>query len=327
MPISTARQFFDDLVAGGTPAIEALVTSKKHENEWLDFKASSGDKEDKSTWSEAICGFGNNQGGVLIWGIDARKDSDGVDAASDLVPVANAAGHRSRLLELLRGAVEPPLLGVRIEAFYKTGDSGPGYVVCFIPESDTKPHRAELLKGKPYMIRISDAFINPSPSLLRTMFFPKSGPTLEVEVRPEWTPPEAILLNGRQEIEVRFEVTMQNTGISSAKNLYIKIEADPHTATVDTPWPRSKYEDQFRTGIEYPRLVYPSSTAFLCRVRHRAGVFREQGSGKPTVIPAVERFEIKLDVYAEDMIPLKLIAVLGEYEVRFGHSMTAKHRD
>jgi hypothetical protein len=115
MATSTARQFFDGLVAGSVPAIEALVTNAVHETEWLDFKSGEHLKDTAETWSEAISSFANNQGGVLIWGIDARKDkATGIDAASDLKPVPSPANLRSRLLELLRGAAEPPVIGIEL---------------------------------------------------------------------------------------------------------------------------------------------------------------------------------------------------------------------
>src|SRR5207249_4530132 len=116
--LSTARQFFDQLVAGGASTIEALVPAATHETEWRDFKSGEYLKDDKETWSEAVCGFANNQGGVLVWGIDARKDkATGIDAASDVKPVQNPAALRSRLLELLRTAAEPPVPGVVVQDF------------------------------------------------------------------------------------------------------------------------------------------------------------------------------------------------------------------
>jgi hypothetical protein len=62
MAISTAGQFFDRLITGGSPAIEALVIDAVHETEWLDFKSGEHLSDEKATWSEAVCGFANNQG-------------------------------------------------------------------------------------------------------------------------------------------------------------------------------------------------------------------------------------------------------------------------
>ena len=177
---SPARQFFNQPVEGGISAIERLVTDRQHETEWLDFKGGENLNDDriKSTWSESLCGFANNQGGVLIWGIDARRDkTTDVDAASDVKPIRKVAAHQSRLLQLLPVAVDPPIIGVEIATFARS-DAGDGFVVCFVPESETKPHRAEMLEGKPYMLRIGDSFRNPSPSILRSLFFPGSNPQM-----------------------------------------------------------------------------------------------------------------------------------------------------
>ena len=46
------------------------------EDDWLDFKNHPGtgnEEKVKEMWGEALSGMANNQGGVIIWGVDARK--------------------------------------------------------------------------------------------------------------------------------------------------------------------------------------------------------------------------------------------------------------
>ena len=105
MAISSARQFYNQAVAGGAASVEKLVADRTHETEWLDFKRGDdiGDGQVKSLWSKAICGFGNNQGGCIVWGVDARRDpSTDVDAANELKPVADPAALRSRSAQSTR---------------------------------------------------------------------------------------------------------------------------------------------------------------------------------------------------------------------------------
>ena len=177
---SNARDFFNKLTRDSNPsaAIQRLVnaTPPVFESEWLDFKGAAriDDAGIKKTWSEALAGFATTQGGVLIWGVDARKDkATGIDAACGLSLVKNPSAFKTRLNELHDQATEPPVLGVETEA-YPFGDSGSeGFVICFIPESPFKPHRAEYA-GRQYFIRAGDDFVVPSISLLRNLFFPQS---------------------------------------------------------------------------------------------------------------------------------------------------------
>lgn len=320
MAISTARQFFDDLVTGGVPAIEALVSHTVHETEWLDFKSGEHLKDTSSTWSEAICGFANNQGGVLVWGIDARKDKiSEIDAASDVKPVDNPAGLRSRLLELLRNAVEPPIAGVEVRDFARS--DGKGFVICFVPESDTKPHRAELLSNKPYKIRIADAFINPSPSLLRSLFFPQSSPRLEIDIHPNI--PRIDQDNPPSSVEILYRVSLRNTGLVSAKDIFVVMSTIPHDLTIEPPYGNQIVDSQNGTGIECTRPLHPSSTGMLCAIRHRVQVTPRHQSNSTIYVPSVDRFEARFDVFAADMIPLRLGSVFGDMDFRYPQAKTA----
>ncbi|HJT76274.1 MAG TPA: RNA-binding domain-containing protein, partial [Gemmataceae bacterium] len=78
---SLARGFFEQITQSRDPvaAVRDLINSSPPtaETDWLDFKTEhldpkQRDRKTRETWSEALGGFANNQGGVLIWGVDAR---------------------------------------------------------------------------------------------------------------------------------------------------------------------------------------------------------------------------------------------------------------
>src|SRR5262245_4101274 len=109
-PPSLARDFFDGIVNSTDPvaAIQGLVSpdpaKTKAETDWLDFKTEDPDPrrrdtQIKKTWSEALSGFANNQGGVLVWGIEAKKTNIGgveIDAACGEKPMTDPLTLRSR---------------------------------------------------------------------------------------------------------------------------------------------------------------------------------------------------------------------------------------
>ena len=63
----------------------------KQEDIFLDFKESRTSSgalldDDQAHFSKAASGFAHQQGGMLVWGIEARKDADGIDEATALKP-------------------------------------------------------------------------------------------------------------------------------------------------------------------------------------------------------------------------------------------------
>ena len=98
MPASLAQSFFEHFLRQSDKVafLNGLIAQKTEETEWLEFKgcvdadpAKAGaqleKRERQKAFSEAVCGFANTSGGVLIWGIDARKDPvTNIDFAASL---------------------------------------------------------------------------------------------------------------------------------------------------------------------------------------------------------------------------------------------------
>src|SRR5689334_22596560 len=83
---TAAQECFDHIVGQADPFayLNSLVKvppdPPTFEEEWLDFKGHPKDKENTlQIWRKAISGYANTGGGVLVWGLDARKGLDGID--------------------------------------------------------------------------------------------------------------------------------------------------------------------------------------------------------------------------------------------------------
>lgn len=62
------------------------VTARQEENLTLDFKLIRPDlnqSADKKNLAKALSGFANSSGGLIVWGVDARKNDQGIDCACD----------------------------------------------------------------------------------------------------------------------------------------------------------------------------------------------------------------------------------------------------
>jgi predicted HTH transcriptional regulator len=104
----TLAETFDQL---DWTIIESYVALKQEEHLHLDFKTlknaelTSGD--DRRNIARCISGFANSSSGIIIWGIDARKNDDGIDCASAIVELRKPALLVSRLNTLSGDATSP----------------------------------------------------------------------------------------------------------------------------------------------------------------------------------------------------------------------------
>ena len=184
------------------------------EEEWIDFKGQpNDDKDGKKIWSKAISAFANMNDGLIVWGIDARKlPPRDIDAASGLRLIPDPSAFESRLRDWVRDATNPPAIGIDYRSY--PGPDGQGFVVCYVPESTHKPHRAEWADRR-YYYRAGDDFHEAGPAMLRILFNPQVFPQLKLLVTLSYD------YEGEFSSVMMFldgQVELQNTGGVTAKN-------------------------------------------------------------------------------------------------------------
>lgn len=154
---SRAAILFDEINKSPAAMIAQMIVEKRQESDYLEFKCGSklnerGDKltekSAKRYWSQALSGFGNTEGGVLIWGVDARKTpspddpSIQIEAATAADYVPNAVEFAEMLKRVKLDATVDPIPGAEIKPVITDGTAG--YVVCFVPQGKNPPYRAAL---------------------------------------------------------------------------------------------------------------------------------------------------------------------------------------
>ncbi len=161
-------------------ALDELIVSRKSEELFLDFKRSSDNgagyrlsDQDRNNLARAISGFGNSEGGVVVWGIDCSRGADGADVARLKKPITNVARFVSWLEGVVSGCTVPPHSGVRHLAI-SLGESGDGYTVSFIPQSDRAPH--QMVGEMRYYIRAGSSFAPVPHAVLAGMFGQRPQP-------------------------------------------------------------------------------------------------------------------------------------------------------
>jgi len=306
---SNAASLYDDIIAHAGHAdtvayLRAMVNSNPPtvETEHLDFKSASlngapiHDNDVKKTWSEALAGFATTGGGVLIWGIDARKPHGGtVDQATDLKMVIDPNGLKSRLQQLHHQSTDPPVLGVKIEAFPDPTENGHGFVVCYIPESDYKPHRSEAA-NKRWVIRAGDSFVDASPPVLRSLFFPqrRSYIFLRCGVQTEYME----MAGHRIEAKSTFAFRLYNEGPSTAENLLLQFRPVPNISfSAPQSWKNASTVTGWR--LHYPEPIHPGDMIQICNATTRFPLHAP--GGKAVIQPPETEFVVQ--VFATDQLP------------------------
>ena len=172
--MARSDDLFERIRAQGEVAIDEFVFSRSAEELHLDFKRSSDNGQglrlsdvDRNNLGKAISGFGNSEGGVVVWGIDCSLDPAGADIARAKVPLVDAQKFRSWLEGAVSGRTSPPHQGVR-HLVVPCGAGQSGYVVTHIPQSNAAPHQ---MVGKMiYYIRAGSDFVPAPHAVLAGMF-------------------------------------------------------------------------------------------------------------------------------------------------------------
>jgi hypothetical protein len=302
-PPSAAGAFMERLLAHGLPhafnELSALVAAKTPETDWLDFKDGRIEKNDdalKQKWSKALSAFANTGGGALVFGIEARKNAAGEDFASAVSLVTNPSALRTRLDELLIGAVNPPVQGVRFEIIDPHGSGG--FVVAYVPASDFKPHRAEY-SSKHYYLRSGSHTHIIEPTVLRQMFFPRAisriVPRIEPKIR-QTTP------TSHDHFHVDFAIIFRNAGTKTAREVFVVITKDigafQHNATDCRVVP-----NYVGPAFELIRPLHPGAQLPVGTCHFTSIVCRPMSGGYHIAEGATEvAFEMR--IYCDDQEPI-----------------------
>ncbi len=227
--MSRAEQLFEKLTVQGEAAIDQLIADFQSENLWLDFKRSadngSGTKlaiGDRENLARAISGFGNSDGGVIVWGIDCRRDSrTGADVPHAKVPIVHPERFVSWLENVITSCTAPPHQTVESRAISGV-NSADGFVVTLIPSSVNAPHQCiQPTSDARYYIRTGSNFSTVPHAVLSGLFGRRPQP----RVATKWLAP-TLRLNGNIAV-VAATISLTNSGRAIARDLFLNFWAFP----------------------------------------------------------------------------------------------------
>jgi len=164
-----AEDLFARLQEGGEQAIDELIATRQSEELFFDFKRSSDNASgvrlsttDRNNLGKAISGFGNSEGGVIVWGVDCSQDSTGADLPRFKVPLADSARFVSWLEGAVSGTTVPP------HSLVRSIPIGASFAATLVAKSDRAPHQT--VQSVQYYIRAGSNFTPTPHAVLAGMF-------------------------------------------------------------------------------------------------------------------------------------------------------------
>lgn len=189
--MDNAQLIFHQMLSEKYQRIDKFVTGGQEEHLCLDFKEKSEPAriglsgDDKRNYAKALSGFSNAVGGVVVWGIRARRANDeSPDIAQEIKPIKGVKRFLTDLNSLISDALIPVNSGVRNEAIFVEDNEAndEGFVVTYVPESQGLPHRA-MCGLNIYYTRAGDSFHIMEHHLLADMFGRRQKPDLHIFYR------------------------------------------------------------------------------------------------------------------------------------------------
>jgi len=174
---SRAEDLFAEFISGGEAAIDRFIAEQRSEELFIDYKRSAdggtGTKlhhNDRENLAKAISGFGNSEGGLVVWGVTCQHDNDVGDVPTGKVPISNPKRFVSWLEGSVSGCTLPPHSGVRHHAI-EQAPGGKGYAVTYVPKSTLTPHECIIGKYRSrYYLRAGSNFEQVPHGVLAGMF-------------------------------------------------------------------------------------------------------------------------------------------------------------
>ncbi len=164
-----------DIKQRGFLALEDIVARKEAEKFFVDFKLTQNSDygkqrtlydSDRNNFAKAISGFGNSEGGLIIWGINASGRVD--DYAQSIKLIQGVDNLVSLLESFVSLSTLPAHTSVESFVVKKKKSDKEGVVVSIIPKSNDRPFQS--LRDHKYYMRAGDSFIPVPHGILQGMF-------------------------------------------------------------------------------------------------------------------------------------------------------------
>jgi hypothetical protein len=223
---------------------------------FLDYKRSADEgagrtlsNRDRSNLAKAISGFGNSEGGVILWGVDCRNDSTAGDVPTGLVRIQNPTRFKSWLEQATTGLTVPPHDGVRHHAIPE------GFVVTLIPSGMHAPYQT--VGDLSYYIRAGSNFARTPNAVLSGLFGRRPQPSIKNAYLTDSEPSSV----GPGRVKTQIGILLHNFGRGIAENVFINLTITSHPGRLC----ELKYLPSEETEVWWGRVVRSREMQLIMR--------------------------------------------------------------
>lgn len=250
-----AEDIFQRLKDRGRKTIDEMVQARANEELFLDFKRSSSngqgtsfDPKDRAVLSKAISGFGNSEGGVLLWGIDCPSDR-GDRAGTPQFQTLEQPGRFCRwILDAVSGCTVPAHPRIEALAIPEGNGKDSGFVAVLIPSSEVTPHQT--IPSRQYYMRAGSSFEPVPHAVLAGMFGRRPNPILYNMYTS--AAPEVVAAGNSRFVKMSVGFLLVTPGPVQARDLYLNVQIfipkGPSKAKFEVTNPRWTGQQEF--GIQ-----------------------------------------------------------------------------
>jgi len=235
--MSRAEDIFEKLIYFGEDALNEFILERQTEELFLDFKqATSTGKhgwalspDDRRNLAKCISGFGNSEGGVIVWGVECSRERDIGDVAKSKVKVANVHRFMSWVENAISGCTIPSHNKVR-NHIISVDENGDGYLATYIPKSNLAPLMTTV--GSHIYIRSGSNNVPAPYSVIAGMFGRRPQPNVELQLQSRTLElaenenedilyPKTIDTPPQRYVRISFDILCKNDSNVIASELYL----------------------------------------------------------------------------------------------------------
>lgn len=164
--------------------IQSLIDNGDAEGIHLESKAPSGPqlgRDLKTQLAQAVSGFSNTSGGVILWGVSTTKHAhSGLDILTQIEPIGNCRQLAQQIDRAITTIANPFVVSSPSKVLHRSKSDTKGVVITYIPQTDGDPVQSTL--DQKFYLRTGDSFSIMPYEVLKRMFAGTAGP----DVRPNF---------------------------------------------------------------------------------------------------------------------------------------------
>lgn len=237
----------------GLSALNDIIAQRESEKFFIDFKLTQKDDysnqrtlfdSDRKNLAKAISGFGNSEGGLIIWGIDASGHTD--DYAKSIRPIKGIDNFKS-LLESFVSLLTVPV-HKKVESFILRTGKNDGVAITIIPKDNDRPYQN--ISDYKYYMRAGDSFVPVPHGVLQGMF----GHTPQSDVFWMYNISDKPQVKANKAMFFQAGLMAVNNGLGIGKDIYgfarVWTPGDKSTIGIQ-PTDQANYDFYTAYGVEY----------------------------------------------------------------------------